>query len=44
MTGPAPKVIRQDILNNGVLTGLLGFATVALVTAVLNIDLVLATQ
>lgn len=38
MTAPQPKVIRQDVVTNGVLTGLIGFATVALLIAVLNID------
>jgi hypothetical protein len=38
MTAATPKATRQDTLGNGMATGLIGFAAVAVVLAVLNID------
>lgn len=38
MTSPSAKTIRQDILGSGIVAGVIGYAVVALVLAVLNID------
>ena len=38
MTAPMPKVTRQDTVGTGIVTGLIGFAAVALMIALLNID------
>ncbi len=38
MTSPVATTIRQDVFNSGLVTGLIGYAAVALATAVLNID------
>ena len=38
MTASTRKVVRQDIVRSGIATGLVGFAVVAFVIAVLNID------
>lgn len=37
MTSPSATTVRQDIVNSGIVTGLIGYAVVAAVLAVLNV-------